>query len=98
MGTLRLFLLIRRHIKDLLRILNIQRRVTLLIVSVIGDKGVAERKFLQETNFQEDEFDEDIIPERRGRDQVWRSAANAQRPESLRKEQREAYIKSFIKE
>ncbi len=36
---------------------------------------MAERKFLQETNFQEDEFDEDIIPERRGRDQVWREAA-----------------------
>ena len=30
---------------------------------------MAERKFLQETNFQE-EYDEDIIPERRGRDQI----------------------------
>jgi len=34
---------------------------------------VAERKFLQETNFQE-EYDEDIIPERRAQDQMWRSA------------------------
>jgi len=59
---------------------------------------VADRKFLQETNFQEDEFDEDIIPERRAQDQMWRSAANAKIPESLRKEQREAYIKSFLEE
>ena len=59
---------------------------------------MAERKFLQETNFQEDEFDEDIIPERRAQDQVWRAAGNAKRPESLRKEQQEAYIKSFLEE
>ena len=59
---------------------------------------MAERKFLQETNFQEDEFDEDIIPERRAQDQMWRAAANAKRPESLRKEDREAYIKSFLEE
>ena len=31
---------------------------------------MADRKFLQETNFQEEEFDEDLIPERRGRDQL----------------------------
>ena len=59
---------------------------------------MADRKFLQETNFQEDEFDEDIIPERRAQDQVWRAAANAKPHESLRKEQREAYIKSFLEE
>jgi len=34
---------------------------------------VAERKFLQETNFQEDENEE--IPERRAKDQLWRQAA-----------------------
>ncbi len=97
---MRLFLLIRRHIKDLLRILNIQREVTLLNANGIGDKDVAERKFLQETNFQE-EYDEDIIPERRGRDQLLNRPnypGNAQRPEELRKEQREAYIKSFLEE
>jgi len=66
------FLLIRRLIKDVLRILNIPRGVTLLKRNAIGDKDVAERKFLQETNFQEDEFDEDIIPERRAQDQMWR--------------------------
>ena len=62
---------------------------------------MAERKFLQETNFQEDEFDEDIIPERRGRDQLLNRPTypgNAQRPESLRKAQQEAYIKSFLEE
>ena len=59
---------------------------------------MAERKFLQETNFQEDEFDGDLVPERRAQEQMWRSAANAKRPESLRKEQREAYIKSFLEE
>jgi len=60
---------------------------------------VAERKFLQETNFQEDEFDEDIIPERRALDQLIRpNRPNAQPPESLRKEQQEAYIKSFLEE
>ena len=69
-----MFLLIRRPIRDLQRILNIPREVTLLNANGIGDKDVAERKFLQETNFQEDEFDEDIIPERRGRDQMWRDA------------------------
>ena len=67
---MRLFLPIRRPIKGVRRILNIQRGVILLNANVIGVKDVAERKFLQETNFQEDEFDEDIIPERRGRDQV----------------------------
>jgi len=36
---------------------------------------VAERKFLQETNFQEDE-ENDLIPERRAKDQVWRDAAD----------------------
>ena len=35
---------------------------------------MTERKFLQETNFQE-EHDEDIIPERRAKDQIWRSGA-----------------------
>ena len=59
---------------------------------------MAERKFLQETNFQEDEFDEDIIPERRAQDQMWRSAANAKPHESLRKAQQEEYIKSFLEE
>tara|TARA_R110002050_G_scaffold5397_1_gene24074 strand:- start:452 stop:679 length:228 start_codon:yes stop_codon:yes gene_type:complete len=58
----------------ILRILNIPRGVTLLNANGIGDKDVAERKFLQETNFQEDEFDEDIIPERRAQDQMWRSS------------------------
>ena len=94
---MRLFPLIRRPIRDLQRILNIPREVTLLKRNVIGDKDVAERKFLQETNFQE-EYDEDIIPERRAQDQMWRAAANAKRPESLRKEEREAYIKSFLEE
>ena len=70
-----MFLLIRKPIKVLQRTLNIQRGVTLLNANVIEVKDVAERKFLQETNFQEDEFDEDIIPERRGRDQMWREAA-----------------------
>ena len=94
---MRLFLPIRRPIKGVLRILNIQRGVTLLKRNAIGDKDVAERKFLQETNFQE-EYDEDIIPERRAQDQIWRAAANAKRPESLRKEEQEAYIKSFLEE
>ena len=94
---MRLFPLIRRPIRDLQRILNIPREVTLLKRNVIGDKDVAERKFLQETNFQE-EYDEDIIPERRAQDQMWRAAANAKRPESLRKEEREDYIKSFLEE
>ncbi len=40
---------------------------------------MAERKFLQETNFQEDETD-DTLPERRGRDQVWRQAAKLNPP------------------
>ena len=94
---MRLFPLIRRPIRDLQRILNIPREVTLLNVNGIGDRDVAERKFLQETNFQE-EYDEDIIPERRAQDQMWRAAANAKRPESLRKEEQEAYIKSFLEE
>ena len=98
----RFFQLIRRLIRDVLRTLNIPRGVTLHNVNGIGDKDVADRKFLQETNFQE-EYDEDIIPERRAQDQMWRAAGetstgNAQRPESLRKEQREAYIKSFLEE
>jgi hypothetical protein len=60
---------------------------------------VAERKFLQETNFQEDEFDEDLVPERRALDQLIRpNRPNARPPESLRKEQQEAYIKSFLEE
>ena len=60
---------------------------------------MAERKFLQETNFQEEEFDEDIIPERRALDQLIRpNRPNAQPPESLRKAQQEAYIKSFLEE
>ncbi len=56
---LRLFLPTRRHIKDLLRILNIQREVTLHNANVIGVKAVAEQRsnkhpeFLQETMFQE---------------------------------------------
>lgn len=37
---------------------------------------MTDRKFLQETNFQEDEENE-LIPERRGRDQVWRTAAES---------------------
>ena len=102
MGILKLFPPIRRPIKDLQRTLNIPVEVTLLKRNAIGDKDVAERKFLQETNFQE-EYDEDIIPERRAQDQMWRAAGetstgNAKRPESLRKEQREAYIKSFLEE
>ena len=35
---------------------------------------MAERKFLQETNFQEEEVDE-TLPERRAKDQLWRQAA-----------------------
>ena len=41
---------------------------------------MTERKFLQETNFQDDvDLDEDL-PERRGRDQVWRQAAKLNPP------------------
>ena len=34
---------------------------------------MTERKFLQETNFQEDDTDD--LPERRAKDQLWRQAA-----------------------
>ena len=103
MGTLRLFPLIRRRIRDVRRTLNIPRGVTLLSANGIGDKDVADRKFLQETNFQEDEFDEDIIPERRAQDQMWRAAGetsrgNAQRPKSLNQERDQAFLKTFIEE
>ncbi len=56
---------------------------------------MAERKFLQETNFQE-EYDEDIIPERRAQDQIWRAAANAQRPKELNEKERLEQIRKFI--
>ena len=37
---------------------------------------MAEKKFLQETNFQEDDNnEEELIPERRAKDQLWRQAA-----------------------
>ncbi len=39
---------------------------------------MAERRFLQETNFQEDN-DDDLIPERRSQEQMWR-LANRQAP------------------
>ena len=38
------------------------------------DKDVAEKKFLQETNFQEDDTN-DVLPERRAKEQIWRQAA-----------------------
>lgn len=93
-------LLIRRLIRDVLRTLNIPGGVILLKRNAIGDKDVAERKFLQETNFQEDEFDEDLVPERRALDQLIRPnyLANEKRPDELRKEQQDAYIKSFLEE
>ncbi len=40
---------------------------------------MAERKFLQETNFQEEE-DNDLVPERRAKDQMWRDAAQKLNP------------------
>ena len=38
---------------------------------------MTEKKFLQETNFQEDVNldDEELIPERRAKEQLWRQAA-----------------------
>ena len=42
---------------------------------------MAERKFLQETSFEEDiNLDDETLPERRGRDQVWRQAAKLNPP------------------
>ena len=43
---------------------------------------MADRKFLQETSFEEDINldDEETLPERRGRDQVWRQAAKLNPP------------------
>jgi hypothetical protein len=69
----------RKPIKVLLRILNTQGRATLLVVKSIEVKDVAERKFLQETNFQEEE-DNDLVPERRAKDQMWRDAAQKLNP------------------
>ena len=37
---------------------------------------MTERKFLQETNFQDDvDLDDDVLPERRAKEQIWRQAA-----------------------
>jgi len=37
---------------------------------------MTEKKFLQETNFQEDvNLDDELIPERRAKEQLWRKAA-----------------------
>ena len=36
---------------------------------------MTEKKFLQETNFQEDNVEENPIPERRAKEQLWRQAA-----------------------
>ena len=46
--------MIRRLIKGLLIILNIAREVVALAVNPIEDKVVAERTFLQETNFADE--------------------------------------------
>ena len=50
--------MIRKHIKEILKTLNIQGRVILPIVNVIEDRAVAERmnrhpEFLEETMFAE---------------------------------------------
>ena len=46
---------------------------------------MTERKFLQETNFQDDvDLDEDL-PERRAKDQMWRQAAEL-KPRPIRPE------------
>ena len=53
---LRLSNMIRKLIRDHRRILNTARGVVDLVVNLIRDKAVADRKFLQETNFA-DEID-----------------------------------------
>jgi len=53
---LRSYHMIRGLIRDHRRILNTVRGVVDLVVNLIEDKAVAERKFLQETNFA-DEID-----------------------------------------
>ena len=52
---LKSFLTPRRPTRGHPRTLNIQGRATVLAVNLIEDRVVAEKKFLQETNFQEDE-------------------------------------------
>ena len=58
-----------------------RRGVIPLAVNHTEGKDVADRKFLQETSFEEDiNLDEENLPERRGRDQVWRQAAKLNPP------------------
>jgi hypothetical protein len=46
---------------------------------------MSDRKFLQETNFQEEEATDELIPERRAKDQMWRDAAEKKlRPRPVR--------------
>ena len=45
----------RRHIRVHQRILNMPVRAIVLDANLIEDRVVAEKKFLQETNFQDDE-------------------------------------------
>tara|TARA_R100000231_G_scaffold96401_1_gene72121 strand:- start:212 stop:439 length:228 start_codon:yes stop_codon:yes gene_type:complete len=60
----------------MVRILNMPREQTTVLVNHTEVKDVAEKKFLQETNFQEDDNnEEELIPERRAKDQLWRQAA-----------------------
>jgi predicted metal-dependent RNase len=49
-----LFPLKRRLIRDHPRILNIAREAVDLVANIIEDRAVAEKQFLQETNFSED--------------------------------------------
>ena len=46
---------------------------------------MSDRKFLQETAFEEDVNLDNELPERRGRDQVWRQAAEL-KPRPIRPE------------
>ena len=60
----------------MVRTLNMPREQTTVLVNHIEVKDVAEKKFLQETNFQNDDNnEEDLIPERRAKEQLWRQAA-----------------------
>ena len=71
----------KRPIRDLQRTLNIQGGAIPLGVNPTEVKDVADRKFLQETSFEEDiNLDDENLPERRGRDQVWRQAAKLNPP------------------
>ena len=67
--------LIKRLIRAPVRTLNIPRGAIPHGVNPIEDKDVADRKFLQETAFEEDVDLDETLPERRAKDQIWRQAA-----------------------